>query len=110
MDDSMRQAIHRFQEYLQRRQDAAHTITNDPLDLRVFLAACPQPPALANRQPAVMKVKCSTQECRGCDPVTPCSRSPKPSARRTLTIRPQPHYQALQAARQREATAAFRAE
>jgi transposase len=67
-------------------------------------------PALANRQHAVMKVKCSTQECRGCDPVTPWSRSPKPSARRTLTSRPQPHYQALQAARQREATAAFRAE
>jgi hypothetical protein len=30
--------------------------------------------------------------------------------RRTLTIRPQPQYQALQAARQREATEAFQAE
>jgi hypothetical protein len=33
MDDTIRQAIHRFQAYLQRRQYAAHAITNYTLDL-----------------------------------------------------------------------------
>ena len=50
MDDTIRQAIHRFQEYLQRRQYAAHTITNDTLDLRLFFAACPRPPARVSCQ------------------------------------------------------------
>jgi transposase len=67
-------------------------------------------PAIDNRKNAVMKVKCSTKDCRRCDHVTPCLRSQKRYARRTLTIRPQPQYQALQTARQREATEAFQAE
>jgi len=37
-------------------------------------------------------------------------RAKKRDPRRTLTIRPQPPYQALQTARQREATPAFQAE
>jgi hypothetical protein len=37
-------------------------------------------------------------------------RSQKRDPRRTLTIRPQPQYQALQTARQREATDTFQAE
>src|SRR5919197_625746 len=44
MDDTVRQAIHRFQAYLQRRQYAAHTITNYTLDLQLFFAVCPRPP------------------------------------------------------------------
>jgi site-specific recombinase XerD len=44
MDDTVRQAIHRFQEYRQRRQYAAHTITNYTLDLQLFFAVCPRPP------------------------------------------------------------------
>jgi site-specific recombinase XerD len=44
MDDTMRQAIHRFQAYLQRRPYAAHTIPNDTLDLQLFFAVCPRPP------------------------------------------------------------------
>src|SRR5439155_25475873 len=35
MDDTIRQAIHRFQEYLQRRQYATHTIANYTLDLQL---------------------------------------------------------------------------
>jgi transposase len=64
-------------------------------------------PALDNRQNAVLKVKCSTKDGRRCAHVTPWIRSTKRDARRTLTIRPQPPYQALQTARQREATEAF---
>jgi transposase len=66
-------------------------------------------PAVDTRENPVMQVKVSSQDCRRCDHVTPCIR-PKPRApRRTLTIRPQPPYQALQTARQREATEAFQA-
>ncbi len=43
MDDTIRQAIHRFQEYLQRRQYATHTVANYTLDLQLFFAACPRP-------------------------------------------------------------------
>ena len=63
-----------------------------------------------NRGNAVIKVKFSSKDCRRCDHVTQCVRSQKRYPRRTLTIRPQPQYQALQAARQREATEAFQAE
>jgi transposase len=67
-------------------------------------------PAIDTRKNAVMKVKCSTKDGRRCHHVTPCIRSQKRDARRTRTIRPQPQYQALQTARQREATEAFQAE
>jgi hypothetical protein len=55
-------------------------------------------------------VKCSTKGCRYCDQLAQYVRSTKRYPRRTLTIRPQPQYQALRAARQREATDAFQAE
>jgi transposase len=67
-------------------------------------------PTIDNRKNAVIKVKFSTKDCRRCDHITQCIRSKKCFARRTLTIRPQPQYQALQTARQREATEAFQAE
>jgi transposase len=67
-------------------------------------------PAVDNRGNAVIKVKFSTKDCRHCEQLTQCVRSQKRYPRRTLTIRPQPQYQALQTARQREATHMFQAE
>jgi transposase len=67
-------------------------------------------PAIDNRDNPVIKMKFSSKDCRHCDQVAQCVRSQKRSPRRTLTIRPEPQYQALQAARQREATDAFQAE
>jgi transposase len=61
--------------------------------------------AVDNRGNPVIKVKFSTKDCRRCDQVAQCLRITKRSPQRTLTIRPQRQYQALQAARQREATA-----
>jgi crotonobetainyl-CoA:carnitine CoA-transferase CaiB-like acyl-CoA transferase len=49
-----------------------------------------------------------TFQCQ--DQIAQCIRTKKRDPRRTLTIRPQKQYQALQAARQREATDAFQAE
>jgi transposase len=67
-------------------------------------------PALDSRENPVIKVKFSTKDCRRCEHVTQCIRSKRRYPRRTLTIRPQPQYQALHAARQREATEAFQTE
>jgi predicted HicB family RNase H-like nuclease len=64
-------------------------------------------PAVDNRGNPVIKVKFSTKDCRRCDQITHCIRSTKRYPRRTLSIRPQPQYQALHAARQREATEGF---
>jgi transposase len=63
-----------------------------------------------NRAHAVIEVKCSTKDCRHCDQLAQCGRSQQRYPRRTRTIRPPPPYQALQGARQREATEAFQAE
>ena len=62
-----------------------------------------------HRGNAVIKVKFSTKDCRPCPQLVRCVRSQKRYPRRTITIRPQPQYQALQAARQRETTEAFQA-
>jgi site-specific recombinase XerD len=43
MDDIIRQALHDFREYLQRRHYAAHTLASYTLDLQLFFAVCPQP-------------------------------------------------------------------
>jgi transposase len=67
-------------------------------------------PALDNRGHPVIKVKFSTKDCRRCAQIAPCIRSTRRYPRRTPCSRPQPYYQALQAARQREATEAFQAE
>jgi transposase len=67
-------------------------------------------PAVDNRGNAVIKVKFSTKDCRPCPQLVRCVRSQKHYPRRTVTIRPRPQYQALQAARQREATEVFQAE
>src|SRR5919109_64402 len=66
-------------------------------------------PMLDTRGNPVIQVRFSTKDGRRCDHLAQCIRSTKRDPRRTLTIRPQPQYQALQAARQREATDAFRA-
>jgi Transposase DDE domain len=65
--------------------------------------------AVDSRGNAVIKVKCSMKDGRQCDPRAQCIRSTTRDPRRTLTIRPQPQDQALQAARQRAATATFQA-
>jgi transposase len=67
-------------------------------------------PAVENRGNTVIKVKFSPRDCRPCPQLALCVRSQKRYPRRTITIRPERQYQALQAARQREATEAFRAE
>jgi transposase len=106
----------RFDDHWQAREGAGFDAQHFQIDGDQHHATCPAgktrtggTPAVDNRGHPVMKVKCSTKDGRRCDQVAQCIRSTKRSPRRTLTIRPQPHYQALQAARPREATDAFQA-
>jgi hypothetical protein len=101
----------------QAREGAGFDAQQVQIDWDQHPASCPAgqtsiswTPAVDNRGNAVIKVTCSSTDCRRCDHVAQCVHSQKRDPRRTLTIRPQPPYQALQAARQREATAAFQAE
>jgi transposase len=107
----------RLDYHWQAREGAGFDVQHFQIDWDQHQASCPAgktslswTPALDNRGNAVIKVKFSSRDCRRCDHVAQCVRSKKRYPRRTLTIRPQPQYQALQAARQREATEAFRAE
>lgn len=67
-------------------------------------------PAIDRRDNAVVKIKFSTKDCRGCASRPHCFRSQAHYPRRMLTIRPQEQYVALHAARERETTHAFRKE
>jgi hypothetical protein len=58
----------------------------------------------------MINVRFSTKDGRRCDQIAHRIRSMKRYPRLTLTVRAEPQYQALQAARQREATEASRAE
>jgi transposase len=107
----------RLDYHWQAREGAGFDAQHFPIDWDHHQASCPAgktsiswTPAVDNRGNAVIKVKFSSKDCRRCDHVTRCIRSKKRYARRTLTIRPQPQYQALQTARQREATPAFQEE
>ena len=107
----------RLDYHWQAREGAGFDVQHFQIDWDRQHARCPTgktslswTPAVDNRGNAVIKVKFSSTDCRRCDHVSQCLRSQKRYPRRTLTIRPQPQYQALQAARQREATEAFQAE
>jgi transposase len=107
----------RLDDHWQAREGAGFDAQHFQVDWAQQRATCPAgkasiswTPAIDHRQHAVIKVKFSSKDCRHCDHVSQCIRSKKRYPRRTLTIRPQPQYQALQTARQREATEAFQTE
>jgi transposase len=106
----------RLDYHWQAREGAGFDAQHFQIDWEREQATCPVgktstgwTPAVDNRGNAVIKVKFSTKDCRRCAKLSQCVRSKKRYPRRTLTIRPQRQYQALQAARQREATVAFQA-
>ncbi|HLZ21766.1 MAG TPA: IS1182 family transposase [Ktedonobacterales bacterium] len=64
-------------------------------------------PAIDKRTNAVIKIKFSTNDCGPCPSRMLCTRSTKQSPRRTVTVRREDEYKALQAARERAHTADF---
>lgn len=65
-------------------------------------------PVADRRGNPVIKIKFAVQDCRPCPQRQQCTRSQSTSPRRVLTVRPEPQYQALQVARQRQATPEFK--
>lgn len=58
----------------------------------------------------VITIKFAVQDCGPCPHRQGCTHTQATSPRRTLTVRPQARYQALQAGRQRQATEEFKAQ
>jgi transposase len=107
----------RLDDPWQAREGAGFDVQHFQIDWDQQHATCPAgktsiswTPAIDNREKAVIKVKFSSTDCRRGEHLSQCIRSKKRYPRRTLTVRPQPQYHALQAARQREATEAFQTE
>jgi transposase len=83
------------------------------IDWQAQQATCPQgrtsvswTPARDGRKDGVVKIKFAAADCRACASREHCTQS---SRSRTLTIRPQAQYLALQAARSRQTTDEFKA-
>lgn len=94
----------------QARAGQGFAVHNFQLDWDRHQALCPTgrtsvswTPAVDNRATEVIKIKFSRKDCRACESRLLCTRS----ARRTVTVRRHDHYLALQAARQRETSAAY---
>jgi transposase len=107
----------RLAEHWQARAGAGFDAQHCQIEGDQQQATCPAgktriswTPALDHRGHAVLKVKFSTQDGRHGDHSAQCVRSKERDPRRTLTIRPQPRFQALREARQRAATEAFQTE
>jgi len=77
-------------------------------------ATCPQgktsvswTPTVDSRQHEVIKIRFSTTDCQACPVLSLCTSSKSRAPRRLLSVRPQPQYEALQAARKLQATKEF---
>jgi transposase len=100
----------------QARAGEGFDIQHFRVDWEKRQAVCPEgrtsvswTPAVDNRHTDVIKIKFSPKDCGACPSRVRCVRSRSPHPRRTITVRPEAPYEALQAARQREGTDAFAA-
>ncbi|MFC1960854.1 IS1182 family transposase [Chloroflexota bacterium] len=96
----------------QAREATGFSVQDFSVDWELQQATCPAgqtsrswTPALDNRGRDVIKIKFSAKDCRPCPSRPLCTRAK--TNRRTLSIRPDKQYQALQAARARHQTEAF---
>lgn len=101
----------------QARAGEGFAVQHFAIDFARQQATCPAgktsiswTPALDNYGGDTIKIKFSSKDCRTCCHLSQCIRSKRPAPRRTLTIRPEHQYHALQAARQSEGTTLFKQE
>lgn len=94
----------------QAREATGFALQDFSIDWDHRQATCPSghpslswSPTVDNRGREVIKVKFSTKDCKPCSFRPRCTRA----NRRTLSVRPDQQYQALQAARARQHTEAF---
>ncbi len=104
----------RVDRHWQARADEGFDAQHVQIDWEREQATCPAghtsiswTPAIDNRKNEVIKIKFSTKDCAPCPCRSQCTRSTKTYPRRTVTIRRQEAYVALQAARERERTEDF---
>lgn len=98
----------------QARADEGFGAANFVIDWVAEQATCPQgkrsvawQPTTDRTGPARVQIRFAPDDCRACPVRGQCVRAPRA---RVLTIRTQPHYAALQAARERQRTDAFKAQ
>jgi transposase len=96
----------------QAKADTGFALQDFTVDWEAQCAICPEGkrsvkwnPAIDRRDNAVIKIGFADRDCQACRSREKCTSSKR--ARRMLTVRPQPQYEALQRAREREQTAAF---
>lgn len=106
----------RGDHHWQAREQTGFSMEHFQVDWERHQATCPAgktsvswSPAVDNRRTEVIKIRFSEKDCARCPSVSQCVRSSKKFPRRLITVRRQAAYEALQAARTREQTAAFRA-
>jgi transposase len=99
----------------QAREHSGFAASQFAIDWQQKCATCPAgkvssswSPVKDRRGNPVIKIKFAVQDCRSCLSRSHCTQSQSDSPRRVLTVRPEPQYQALQAARQRQATQEFK--
>jgi transposase len=100
----------------QAREGTGFAVAQFQVDWEQQHATCPAghtsiswTPAVDKRTNQVIKIKFSSRDCRPCPHRSLCTRSQVKRPRRTITVRADAEFHALQAARQREGTAAFAA-
>ena len=100
----------------QAREGTGFAVAHFQVDWEQQHATCPAghtsiswTPAVDKRTNQVIKIKFSSRDCRPCPHRSLCTRSQVKRPRRTITVRADAEFHALQAARQREGTKAFAA-
>lgn len=101
----------------QARQNPGFAASRFLVDWEQECAICPEgktsrswTPALNQHGKPVITIKFARQDCGPCPHRQECIQAQTASPHRSLTIRPQGHYQALQAGRLRQASETFKAQ
>ena len=105
----------RLDYHWQAQENTGFAASQFDIDWQQECATCPAgktssswTPAQDRRGNPVIKIKFAVKDCRSCLSLSQCTQSQSDSPRRVLTVRPHQQYQALQAARERQATEAFK--
>jgi transposase len=104
----------RGDQHWQAREKTGFSAEHFRIDWEQHRATCPEgrtsvswSPVVDNRRTEVIKIRFSEKDCSRCPSLTRCVRSQKKYPRRLITVRRQPAYEALRAAREREKTRDF---
>jgi transposase len=99
----------------QGREGQGYDVHAFVIDWEAQQAQCPQghrsvkwTPGHSQEGQAVMRIRFDRATCRACPTRRACTSSPE--APRQITVKPQAHHEALQAARQRQETPEFKAQ